>query len=387
MDNLRVNLKKNVSRSRCILPTRSSCARFFTLINSINNLRQFNLSNSHVSSFIRVSIAVACARSSSAATKIDARRFVSQIPSRRSVGATWAAAQSRCSRVTKAMDYRDVPFARRARCVMFCLSTFSHILAPLCLFWKSDVPPAGKLALRGSSVLEPWLRFRNTFLSLFQPIIKNLRWHARAYLSAHVYACRRLTSSTSLKYVAVATRRAASGTREVSERAKSTTRQPRWHTMRTPEITARYKRRRRRGAPLLYMPEERRRAGRALLPSAIISAPGPWGSLVLFTQSEWRCGPRAGHRRAMGGHAWTRACVRIAGDREPRDARREGGGEKLPRAPGVGGLHRGIQPFFFQAFLFFLFFFFFFATACYWGKAAGKRVHVLLALNILPRKI
>lgn len=70
------------------------------------------------------------------------------------------------------------PFALRARCVIFCLSTFSHILAPLCLFWKSDVPPAGKLALLGSTVLGPWLRFRNTLLSLFHPII-NL---ARVYM-------------------------------------------------------------------------------------------------------------------------------------------------------------------------------------------------------------
>lgn len=83
--------------------------------------------------------------------------------------------------ITKTRWARAIsPFALRARCVMFCLSTFSHILAPLCLFWKSDVPPAGKLALRGSTVLGPWLRFRNTLLSLFHPIIDISRAYTRA---------------------------------------------------------------------------------------------------------------------------------------------------------------------------------------------------------------
>jgi len=172
-------------------------------------MRQFNSSNSHLSSFVRVSTAVAWSLCTQFERGDENRRwrFVSQITSRRSVGATSERPHDRDVAAWQKRDYRDVPFARRARCVMFCLSTFSHILAPLCLFWKSDVPPAGKLALRGSTVLEPWLRFRNTFLSLFQPIIKNLRRHARAYLSAHVYACRRLSrqvsSSSSLEYASL----------------------------------------------------------------------------------------------------------------------------------------------------------------------------------------
>lgn len=156
------------------------------------------------------------------------------------------------------------PFALRARCVMFCLSTFSHILAPLCLFWKSDVPPAGKLALRGSTVLGPWLRFRNTLLSLFHPIID----------LARVYTCNDIVAPAAIY-------------RGKIDFARSRLRRLRWCVawdVRSWNRHARQASMAGRSAAFIY---RRPRAcytqpARALLPSAIISVSGPWEARLVY---------------------------------------------------------------------------------------------------------